>query len=321
MISIIVIGLNEAIFLKMCLDSVYEYIANNTNEYEVIYVDSGSVENNIQIASDYSGIIIIELTGDKNSAIARNVGASIASGENLVFLDGDMVLQQEFSNRYLNEKQFSKTPLFSGDILNYFYDSNYKYLSSEYYWRTPLKKDKWESKTGGVFCVTKTLWKNNNGMKNYYRRTQDNDFGLRLAANGFKLLRKKEAIVVHNTISYTNADRLFKILKDGDFFYKGLLYRENIFNKGILNILISTDYSLIILIVTILCIIITSNIKLMLLYFLFAALRSIRVKIKYAENFFNYYFYITVRDFQVFLSFLFFYPSKTLKVNYKIVNT
>ncbi|NQU87866.1 MAG: glycosyltransferase family 2 protein [Mariniphaga sp.] len=318
MISFIVIGLNEAEFLDQCLKSIFCFTSNKTEYYEVIYVDSGSTDNNIKTALKYKNLKVLELTGDKNAAIARNIGAKVAKSEYLVFIDGDMVLNESFANKYLNENQFIKTPYFSGDILNYFYDSRFNFLHKEYYWRKPIKTDRLESKTGGLFCITRQLWKMNSGMKNYYRRSQDNDFGLRLAKKNIKLLRKKELFAVHHTISYTNSSRLKKILKNGDFLYRGLLYRENLFNEGIIEIIFKVDYSLITLVISLILAMTLVNPVFLLLYLMIVNIRAVRAKFKYNENLLLYLTYIVVRDIQVLFSFMLFYPKKEKNINFRI---
>ena len=86
MISIIIVGLNEGYFLNDCLRSVVKFSSENQQEFEIIYVDSGSTDDSIKHALSYKDVKVVQLTKDANSAIARNVGANIAKGIYLVFL-------------------------------------------------------------------------------------------------------------------------------------------------------------------------------------------------------------------------------------------
>ena len=185
-----------------------------------------------------------------------------------------MIIQKHFAEKYLKSEVFEENIFFSGDILNYYYDKKGKFLGKEYYWRKPLPKDRIESKTGGLFCIKQSVFRKYNGMKNYYRRTQDNEFGLRLASKGIKMLRFKELFVIHQTISYTNYYRLVKIILNGDFFYRGLLYREQILNKEILSTLIKTDYSMLALGTSLFLFLVTKNTLMFLIYFVLLILRS-----------------------------------------------
>ena len=315
MITFIVIAKNHSVFLEKCLSSIVSFVKLDNLNYELIYVDSKSTEKNIQIAKKYN-FKTISLNQDCNAAIARNIGAKYAKNENLVFMDGDMILNIKFAKKYLNNNFFSKHNYFSGDLLNHYHDKYYNFTSKGFYWRNALKNDKKDIKTGGLFCIKKEIWEGVNGMKNYYRRTQDNDFGLRLAKKNIFLLRKKDLFVTHLTISYTNKFRLFKILKNGDFFYRGLLYREHIFNKHILKLLFKTDYSLLALILSTIFFLVFKKISFLFCYILFVILRSFRTSLINNENFLVYLVYMITRDFQVFFSFLFFFPKKKKKISY-----
>ena len=318
MISFIVIGLNRYFFLQKCFESILSFVKESDTDFEIIYLDSGSDEDNVKLSLD-SGFKTIKLSGDVNAAIARNVGAGLAKGDYFIFMDGDMILNHSFAKKFLNENYFKIKRYFSGDLLNHFYNNNYEFINEEYYWRKPLNENKFESTTGGLFCITKHLWNSIGGMKNYYRRTQDNDFGLRLAKKKIFLERKKELFVIHQTVSYTDKYRLFKILFNGDFLFRGLLYREHFYNKSILEILFKTDYSLIILVFSFFLSLIFLNFNFLLIHLIFVLLRALRTSIINNENFILYFCYILIRDFQVFSSFLFFYPNKKKSSKFKII--
>ena len=232
-----------------------------------------------------------------------------------------MIIQKHFAEKYLKSEVFEENIFFSGDILNYYYDKKGKFLGKEYYWRKPLPKDRIESKTGGLFCIKQSVFRKYNGMKNYYRRTQDNEFGLRLASKGIKMLRFKELFVIHQTISYTNYYRLVKIILNGDFFYRGLLYREQILNKEILSTLIKTDYSMLALGTSLFLFLVTKNTLMFLIYFVLLILRSFRSFLAYKENFFLYLIYTLSRDLQTLLGFFLFFPKKLKRIKYKITST
>ena len=64
MISFIIIGKNEGAKLKKCFTSIVKTInENNIDAYEVIYVDSNSTDNSIDIAKKYNIIKIFKITG------------------------------------------------------------------------------------------------------------------------------------------------------------------------------------------------------------------------------------------------------------------
>ena len=95
MISFIIIGKNEGRKLKNCIQSVLDTLNyHSISKYEIIYVDSNSSDNSVDIASKFEITRIYKLTGDLNAAIGRNLGASKSQGNILFFIDGDMELNK-----------------------------------------------------------------------------------------------------------------------------------------------------------------------------------------------------------------------------------
>ncbi len=94
-LSVIVPVYNEERYIERCLES----IGNQTRRpEEVIVVDDGSKDNSkfkIQSAKLRYKFIFLEQE-HQGPAAARNLGASKASGEILVFLDADMVYDKDF---------------------------------------------------------------------------------------------------------------------------------------------------------------------------------------------------------------------------------
>ena len=82
MISYIIIGHNEGWKLDLCISSIFRTINENPSiGAEIIYVDSNSGDNSIEIAKKYSEVRIFRIKGDYNAPIARNTGASASKGE------------------------------------------------------------------------------------------------------------------------------------------------------------------------------------------------------------------------------------------------
>lgn len=101
--SIIIPVYNTGKYLKKCLDSVFE---QDFDDYEVIIVNDGSIDNSERIIKSYlkkhSNIIYL---CQKNSglSIARNNGVLEANGDYLLFLDSDDFYEKEFLKKLNNE--------------------------------------------------------------------------------------------------------------------------------------------------------------------------------------------------------------------------
>ena len=94
-LSVVVIGRNEGARLVACLESVKAMDGAGCNP-EIIYVDSGSTDDSLALA-ERCGARVIELkTTRTTAAMGRNAGWRAASGEIILFLDGDTLLAPRF---------------------------------------------------------------------------------------------------------------------------------------------------------------------------------------------------------------------------------
>lgn len=320
MISFIVIGRNEANWLAQCFKSIHKAFKSIENgQYEIIYVDSDSQDNSIQIAINHSINTILKLTKAYNAAIARNVGASNAKGEFLIFIDADMELKTSFLENSINSSGRLSHDYFSGDIINYYYNKSNEYIGVDYYFGKKISEQRYEVSTGGCFCIKKELWDSVNGMKPYFRRSQDLDFGYRMSKNGHLLLRKASVMVHHHTISYTHQDRVWNIIKAGNFVYRGLLYRENFTNKYIWKQFIRSDYTLIVLLLMCIFSCIFNPVLGVLMYFTLILLRSLLKADRTLQSFFTHIIYYIIRDFQILYGISLFFPDRKPKYDIEYI--
>ncbi len=97
-LSVVVVGRNEGVRLKRCLQSV-QSIRGWQGGVEVIYVDSGSSDGSCAVAHSL-GCRVVELNSDRPSAaLGRNAGWRAAAAPLILFLDGDTVLDRDFPAR------------------------------------------------------------------------------------------------------------------------------------------------------------------------------------------------------------------------------
>jgi glycosyltransferase involved in cell wall biosynthesis len=314
-ISFIVIGRNEGWKLELSLKSVFNaIIVNNLSEVsEVTYVDSNSNDNSIEIASKFPLTNLINVTDiNRNAAISRNIGAYYSSGDSLIFLDGDTELVPEFISKIINDNYSLKYKFVSGNILEYYYDDEWKFIKQAYRTRNGYvySEDRNELTIGGAFfCINKSLWTELQGMDNRLSRLEDTDLSLRLSNLGIQLLRKKELAAIHHTISYAHHDRIKKDLFSFNSKYYALLYHRNLFNIKLYKVIVRSEF-------TLLSFLFIASISIYFnfpwLFLFYPLLVLFRVWYRSRINIFSPWdiIFIPIRDLIVFLSFLFFFPKK-----------
>jgi len=304
MISFIIIGRNEGWKLSKSIRSVFRTVEfNELPNFEIIYVDSDSSDDSVEIAKENELIKVYKITGDINAAIARNVGVENSCGDVLFFIDGDMEIQPEFLSLVYSEKNGLIHDFVSGNWMNYYYDFSGELLRKEKY--IEMKEDHYEKVTGGFFLINRKAWDLVGGMNNKFKKSQDTDLGLQLAKKGIFLLRKKEIGVIHHTISYFDKKRMWQDLFMMNHLYnRSYIYRKHMFNKHMYHRLFRMDYTLLILIFSILSSLFFPDLWIIFVSIYFIAL-MIRGKLSPRNIAFHF-----VRDVTVLFGFIFFFPKK-----------
>ena len=100
-LSVVVIGRNEGVRLQRCLESVRAMRFDG--EMEVIYVDSGSNDGSVALAERLGAKTIALTLLRPTAALGRNAGWRAASGEMVLFLDGDTVVDKNFAAKAMCE--------------------------------------------------------------------------------------------------------------------------------------------------------------------------------------------------------------------------
>ena len=94
--SIIIPVYNARNTLGECLSSI---VNSSYKHYEIIIVDDGSSDESMKIAAEYSCKILTHEKG-KGAAAARNTGVREAKGDILVFIDSDIVIQEDSLEKF-----------------------------------------------------------------------------------------------------------------------------------------------------------------------------------------------------------------------------
>jgi len=91
--SIIIPTLNEEKLLPNLLEQLTKPSIKEKYDYEIIISDGGSTDKTVEIALTYSDIIQVHINRNKqNIALGRNEGFRFSKGNILIFLNGDILL-------------------------------------------------------------------------------------------------------------------------------------------------------------------------------------------------------------------------------------
>jgi len=97
MISVVVIGRNEAARLGACMESIRSSLS--VLSHEILYIDSKSTDDSVAIAKAYGARCFVLKDQNTTAGLGRYVGTKEAKGEYILFLDGDMQLEKGFCEK------------------------------------------------------------------------------------------------------------------------------------------------------------------------------------------------------------------------------
>lgn len=321
-ISFIIIGYNEGWILEKVFDSIIRSInINNLTTYEIIYVDSRSNDNSLEIASRFSEIKKFIILGERNAAIARNIGAKESTGNILFFLDGDMEINPLFVKSVLQENHKLKDFVLTGHLDDHFYTYSRNFILSKPRTYKSHVPDKQELLTtnGGAFVVSKKNWNKVNGMNTKYKINEDYDISIRFKTNNLTISRLPILLAKHHTIDYKDEKRMWILLSQGNDSYSAVLLRNNFFNIKIILHIFRRFYTVFLLSISLITTLIHPNIS-TILFLLYGIILSFKIVMNTINTisknksilkyFFERYIYQIFSDVLFICSFIFFHPQK-----------
>lgn len=101
--SVIIPVYNEEGSIRPCLDSL---LTQSLKDFEIIVVDDGSTDETLDTVKRFEAVKVFT-QGHRGAGAARNLGASKARGEILVFVDADMTFAKDFLKNLI--KPISRT--------------------------------------------------------------------------------------------------------------------------------------------------------------------------------------------------------------------
>jgi glycosyltransferase involved in cell wall biosynthesis len=113
--SVIITCHNQAVFIQQAVKSA---VAQSDDGCEVIVVDDASTDGSVEMLEGFGNSLrLIRTPQNIGANAARNLGASLAAGNYLVFLDGDDLLAPWALNTYKTLVAATKAPIILSRLL------------------------------------------------------------------------------------------------------------------------------------------------------------------------------------------------------------
>ena len=197
-VSVIIPNYNSGPALAQCLQSLEK---SGSKVYECIVVDDGSTDGSAD-AAIRTGVRLLSTGNRRGPAYARNLGASVASGDLLLFLDADVCVQPDTVERIT--ARIAANPeldaLMGSDDDNPAardFLSQYRNLLHCFVHQTgnPQASTFW----GACGAIRRSVFLAHGGFDTRYRRPgiEDVELGYRLCAAGCQIALDREVRVRH----------------------------------------------------------------------------------------------------------------------------
>ena len=199
LITFIIIGKNEEKIIDKCLASLIDF------NQEIIFIDSCSDDNSLEILKNYKEkVTIISLNSSgylHTGSLARSIGAKLAKGKYLQFLDADMTINPDWINNAVNFIEKSNT---TAAVVGY--KKEYSNIDGEEF---RLKRDnfffKYPDYLSGCFLIDRQIYNLSGGFDPNVPWDEERDLYLRI----LKVNKKVKYIDTYmaNHFDYKTANR------------------------------------------------------------------------------------------------------------------
>ncbi|MHA1816742.1 MAG: glycosyltransferase [Candidatus Heimdallarchaeaceae archaeon] len=179
MISFVIPTLNEQEFIEKNL-SIIKALMEDV-KHEVIVVDNGSTDNTVNMVKQFDVKLLID--SSRTISGLRNLGASYAKGEILVFLDADVMITKPWVKEISNTMETicnDNNPIVTGS--RYGVRENPSWI--EKYWFLPMMNETANYINGGNLIIKKDLFIELGGFSERLVTAEDYEFCLRAKRKG-----------------------------------------------------------------------------------------------------------------------------------------
>ena len=222
-VSVVVIGLNVEQYISNCLKSVYN-LEYPRELLEVIYVDSGSSDNTLEILKRFASVKVIKLdTKQPNAAKGRNAGWLAAKYELIQFVDADSYLDTRWLRTAIPQLK-ANVGAVAGTLRERFPNRNLYHRMANLEWNIRSGSEGWsikdiEVKTfGGNVLIRRELLEQCDGYREALSAGEDPDLSYRIRSLGYKVYRLNSLMATHD-ININKTSTFWKRTRRSGFVY------------------------------------------------------------------------------------------------------
>ena len=202
-VSVIIVNYNGKALLEKCLESLSKV---NYENFEIIVVDNNSTDGSIELVTkNYPSIILLKLNSNKGFAEPNNIGAKIANGKYLLFLNNDTIVTPNFISEMVQVIENDKKIAICQSLLlkpDESVDSSGDFIDHlGVVYNSTKKTDEIReisSARGASMLIRKDVFDILEGFdEKFYVSFEDVDLGWRTWMIGYKVILTPKSVVYH----------------------------------------------------------------------------------------------------------------------------
>jgi GT2 family glycosyltransferase len=220
-ISVVIPAYNSAGHLQRSLKAL---VSSTVKPCEVVVVNDGSTDETATIAESF-GVRVLTIAGPKGPAVARNLGASVTTGNIILFVDADVCVAPDTLDRLLKIFEIDSTVSAvigaydsfpsAPDFLSQYRNLMHAFVHGSH---ARMVTTFWS----GCGAIRREVFLSHGGFSEGYRQpaVEDIELGYRLSRSGCRIYLDPEIQVTH-----LKRWTLTGLLKT-DIFYRGIPWTE-----------------------------------------------------------------------------------------------